>query len=196
VSELAAELDTYRAAVYRLLGPLTDHHLVRREDDGRILLAPGLITLAAAVTPLVYEVAEQVLQDLADELSATVALTIRDGDDAVVARVVVPRTAEVHLTYKVGMRHPLIRGAPGHALLAAAPPAPDEPAFVSIARKHGYAVSEGQLLPGATGVGVAISRPSHEPDVAISAVWIEGHDPTVAAQSVLTAAAEIARRLA
>ena len=66
VSELAAALDTHRAAVYRLLGPLGDHHLVRREPDGRFTLAPGLIELAAGVRPRLQEVAEPVLQRLAD----------------------------------------------------------------------------------------------------------------------------------
>src|SRR5215211_5581022 len=85
VSELAAALDTHRAAVYLLLGPLADHHLVRREPDGRFTLAPGLIELAAGVRPRLHEVADPVLRRLADQLRATAALTIRDGDEAVVA---------------------------------------------------------------------------------------------------------------
>src|SRR5215203_6436181 len=71
VSELAAALETHRAAVYRLLGPLGDHHLVRREADGRFALAPGLIELAAGVRPRLHVVSEPVLQQLADNLHAT-----------------------------------------------------------------------------------------------------------------------------
>jgi DNA-binding IclR family transcriptional regulator len=195
VSELAAALDTHRAAVYRLLGPLSDHHLVRREPDGRFTLAPGLIELAAGVRPRLQEVAEPVLQRLADRLRATTALTIRDGDEAVVAAVVLPREPRMHLVYRPGMRHPLTQGSPGHVLLAAMPPRPAEPTFVKRARKQRYAVSRGQLLPGATGVAAAIAAPGHEPEASISAVWIEGLDPDQVAIDVIAAADEIAAAL-
>lgn len=195
VSDLAGALDTHRAAVYRLLGPLGDHHLVRRRDDGRITLAPGLIELAAAVRPRLREVAEPVLQRLADRLRATTALTIRDGDEAVVAMVVLPREPRMHLVYRPGIRHPLAQGAPGHVLLAATDPRSGEPPSVTRARKRGYAVSRGELLPGATGVAAAIPAPGHEPEASISAVWIEGLDPDAAAADVMAAAAEIAAGL-
>lgn len=195
VSELAAALGTHRPAVYRLLGPLVDHHLVRREADGRFTLAPGLIELAAAVRPRLQEIAEPVLRRLADRLRATTALTIRDGDEAVVATVVTPREPRMHITYRPGMRHPLTRGAPGHVLLAAMPQQPDEPPFVTRAREQRYAASHGQLLPGATGVAVAIAAPGHEPEASISAVWIEGLDPDQVAIDVIAAADEIAAAL-
>ena len=195
VSQLAAALDTHRAGVYRLLGSLADHHLVRRDDEGSFTLAPGLIELAAGVRPRLQEVAEPVLQRLADQLRATAALTIRDGDEAVVAMVVPPREPRMHLTYRPGMRHPLTRGSPGHVLLAAMPPRPGEPAAAAKAREQGYAVSTGQLLPGATGVAAAIAAPGHEPDAAISAVWIEGLDPESVAADVVAAAGEIADQL-
>ena len=195
VAELAAVLETHRAAVYRLLGPLADHHLVRREPDGRFTLAPGLIELAAGVRPRLHEVAEPVLQRLADRLRATTALTIRDGEEAVVATVVLPREPRMHLTYRPGMRHPLTQGCPGHVLLAAMPPRRDEPVDVTRAREQRYGVSRGQLLPGATGVAAAIAAPGHEPEASISAVWIEGLDPDAVAPDVIAAAEEIATAL-
>jgi DNA-binding IclR family transcriptional regulator len=195
VSELAAALGTHRAAVYRLLGPLGEHHLVRRGSDGRFTLAAGLIELAAGVRARLHEVAEPVLQRLADRHHVTTALTIRDGDDAVVATVVLPRGPRMHLTYRPGMRHPLTQGCPGHVLLAALPPRPDEPPFVRRAREQGYAISRGELLPGATGVAAAIAAPGHEPEASISAVWIEGLDPEDVAPDVRAAAGEIAASL-
>jgi DNA-binding IclR family transcriptional regulator len=195
VSALAAALGTHRAGVYRLLGPLVDHRLVARGADGRHTLAAGLIALAGAVKPRLREVALPVLQRLADELRATTALTVRDGDEAVVALVVPPRDPRVHITYHVGMRHPLTQGCPGHVLLAALPPAPGEPPSVTRAREDGYGVSRGELLPGATGVAAAIASPGHEPEASISAVWIEGLDPDEAATAVRTAAAQISADL-
>ena len=195
VAALAAALETHRAAVYRLLGPLADHHLVRREQDGRFTLAPGLIALAAGVRPRLQEVAEPVLRRLAERLHATTALTIRDGEEAVVATVVLPREPRMHLTYRPGMRHPLTQGSPGHVLLAAMPPRPHEPDAVTRARAQRYAVSRGELLPGATGVAAAIVAPGHEPEAAISAVWIEGLDPVEVAPDVMAAAEEVASAL-
>jgi len=195
VSELASALGTHRAAVYRLLGPLVDHHLVRRSGDGRFTLAAGLIELASGVQPKLQEEAAPVLQRLAERLTATTALTVRDGDEAVVASVVVPRQPRMHLTYRVGMRHPLVQGAPGLALLAAGPPRPGEPAGVAEARERGWAASTGQLLPGATGVAAAIEVPGHEPEASISAVWISGIDPAQAAVHVVEAARAIAAAL-
>jgi len=192
VSELAAALSTHRAAVYRLLGPLSDHHLVLRRSDNRYTLAAGLFALAAAVQPRLTEVAVPVLQRLADDLGVTAALTIRDGDEAVVAAVVPPREPRLHITYRVGMRHPLTQGSPGHVLLAAQPPVAGEPESVTRARRAGFAVSTGQLLPGATGVAVAVPSRGPGPDAAISAVWIEGLDPDAVAVDVIAAAREIA----
>jgi DNA-binding IclR family transcriptional regulator len=195
VAELADALGTHRAAVYRLLSPLADHHLVRRLTDGRYVLGAGLIELANGVQPRLREEADPVLRALADELGATTALTVRDGDEAVVAIVIAPRDQLVHLTYRTGMRHALSRGAPGLALMAALAPHPGEPDEVSRARERGWAVSTGQLLPGATGVAAAISSPANEPVAAISAVWIAGLDPDEAGRSVAVAAAALTEAL-
>lgn len=195
VSELAAELHTHRPAVYRLLGPLTAHNLVRRTPDGLLRLGSGLIALASAVGSRLQPVAEPILQELADRLGVTTALTVRDGDEAVVAAVLQPRTRDIHLTYRQGMRHDLGRGAPGHALLAAQAPATGEPTDVATARSRGYAITRGQLLDGATGVAAAVPTPAHEPAAAISAVWITGVEAEQAAQAVIAAAAEIGRGL-
>src|SRR4051795_6488337 len=195
VSELAAALGTHRTGVYRLLGPLVDHHLAVRTDDGRYVLAAGLIQLASSVKPRLRDVALPVLQRLADELRATAALTIRDGDEAVVALVVPPREPSMHIAYRVGMRHPLSQGSPGHVLLAALPPAPSEPENIARVREEGYAVSRGELLPGATGVAAAIESPGHEPEASVSAVWIEGIEADEAAVAVSAAASEISASL-
>ena len=195
VSELASALETHRAGVYRLLRPLIDHHLVTRSESGRYVLSAGLIQLAAAVKPRLRDVSLPVLQRLADHLRATAALTIRDGDEAVVALVVPPREPSMHIAYRVGMRHPLTQGSPGHVLLAALPPAPSESETIALARRQGYAVSRGELLPGATGVAAAIVSPGHEPEASVSAVWIEGIDPDEATTAVLAAAREISAAL-
>jgi DNA-binding IclR family transcriptional regulator len=194
VAELADALDTHRAAVYRLLAPLSEHHLIRRSPDGRYVLGAGLIELAGGVQGRLQDEAEPVLRELADRLGATTALTLRDGDEAVVAIVTSPRDQLVHLTYRTGMRHPLSAGAPGLALLAAMPPRTPEPPEVSGARERGWAQSTGQLLPGATGVAAAILS-AREPIAALSAVWIAGINVKQAGQAVAAAAGDLTAQL-
>jgi DNA-binding IclR family transcriptional regulator len=192
VAELADALDTHRAAIYRLLAPLTEHRVVRRLADGRYVLGAGLIELASGVQSRLQEEADPILRALADQLGATTALTVRDGRDAVVAIVIAPRDQLVHLTYRTGMRHPLSTGAPGLALLAALPQRPGEPAEVAQARERGWARSTGQLLPGATGVAAPILSPANEAVAAISAVWITGVDVERAGRAIANAADALA----
>lgn len=195
-SELAGALSTHRAAVYRMLAPLLEHHLVRRRADGRHLLGPGLIELAAAVQTHLQERAAPVLQELADELGATTALTLRDGAQAVVAAVVVPRDHLLHLTYRTGMRHDLTAGAPGHAIAAALPASPADTDDIRAARARGWARSQGQLLHGATGVAAVVRGPGGEPLAALSAVWISGIDERRAARATVAAADALTAALA
>ena len=192
VTELARELGTHRAAVYRLLGPLAAHRLVQRLDDGRCVLGPGLIALAEAVQPRLLQAATPVLRALAARLGATAALTIRDGNEAVVALVLTPADQPVHVAYRIGLRHPVTTGSPGHALLAAGPPEPGEPEAVAAARERGWAVSSGELLPGATGVAAFVPGRAQDGEAAVSAVWIVDREVEPAAREVVAAAAEIA----
>jgi len=193
VSELAASLSTHRAGVYRLLKPLAAHRLVGRDGGGRYHLGVGLIELANHVRPRLLELALPRLQSLADELKATAGLTVRDGEhEAVVATVVEPRSTDVHLAYRAGLRHPIDRVASGLAILSANPPRDGERSEVTIARDRGWAVSAGELLPGTIGVGAPIGRPA---DAAVSAVWIEPRDNAEAAARVMRCAREIAEAL-
>jgi DNA-binding IclR family transcriptional regulator len=188
VSELADALGTHRAGIYRLLGPHLAERLVRRADD-RYFLGTGLVELASRVRPRLQEVAGPLLQALADELTATAALTVRDGEEgAVVLDVRSPRNADMHITYRPGLRHPVAVAASGIALLAASPPRPSERRVVTQARERGWSHSTGELLPGATGV----AAPVPTADAAVSAVWIGDRDAPVMAQSVMATARALA----
>jgi DNA-binding IclR family transcriptional regulator len=195
VTELADELATHRAGIYRLLGPLAEQRLVVRRAGGRHTLGPGLLELASAVRSRLQEAAGRELRRLADEVGATTALTIRDGDEAVVAAVVEPRSATMHLAYRPGLRHPIDRAASGLAILAGDPPQPGERPEVALARERGWAQSTGELLPGATGVAAPILLPGRETEAAISAVWVAPRDPAPIAQAVVRSAHAIAAAL-
>jgi DNA-binding IclR family transcriptional regulator len=195
VSELAAELETHRAGIYRLLAPLAGERLVVRGADGRFALGLGLLELASAVRSRLQEVAVRELRLLADEVRATTALTIRDGDEAVVAAVVEPTSTVMHIAYRPGLRHPLDRAAPGLAILAGNPPRPGERPEVEAARRLGWAVTTGELLPGATGVAAPVLVEGRETEASISAVWVEPREPGAMARPVVRAAQAIAAAL-
>ncbi len=196
VSQLATAMETHRAGIYRLVGPLADQRLVVRGADGRYVLGAGLIELASAVRMRLRDVAVPELQRLADEIAATTALTVRDGEEAVVAAVIEPRSTDMHIAYRAGLRHDLDQAASGIALLAALEPRADERAEIVLARERGWAVSTGELLPGVTGVGAAIAVPGREADASISAVWIDARDPEPAARALIASARTIAAALA
>jgi DNA-binding IclR family transcriptional regulator len=196
VTELAAGLATHRAGIYRLLAPLLDERLVTRGRDGRYTLGPGLVELASAVEPRLQETATRELRSLADELRATTALTVRDGAEAVVLVVVEPRSTDLHVAYRPGLRHPIDVAASGLAILAGGPPQPDERPEVETARRLGYAVSSGELLPGATGIACPIVVGVRPVEASVSAVWAGDRDPAATAALVAQSAQAIARALA
>lgn len=195
VSELANALDTHRAGIYRLLGPLVDQRLAVRGENGRYVLGAGLIELASRVRPRLQEVAIPELRRLADELGATTALTVRDDEEAVVAAVVEPRNTDMHIAYRTGLRHRLDQAASGIALLAGLPPREGEREPIRVARARGWSQSASELLPGATGVGAPILVPGHDCESAITAVWVDDRDPEDVALAVMRSARTIASAL-
>jgi DNA-binding IclR family transcriptional regulator len=193
VTELAVELGTHRAGIYRLLAPLLDERLVTRGAGGRYLLGAGLVELASAVRPRLQEVAAAELRALAEEVRATAALTVRDGDDAVVLAVVEPWSTRMHVAYRPGLRHPLDVAASGLAILAGNPPLAGERPEVEQARRRGYAISSGELLPGATGVAAPVAV-AGQAEASVSAVWVGERDPAGPGALVVRAASAIAGR--
>jgi DNA-binding IclR family transcriptional regulator len=197
VSELAAALQTHRAGIYRLLGPLVDERLVERDADGRHHLGPGLLELASRVRPRLQEVAQPQLRQLADRLGATAALTVRYGDEAVVVAVVEPTLGDMRIVYRAGLRHPLDVAASGVAILAGGPARPGERAEVTRARRRGYARTVGELLPGVTGIAAPVrGGPGEAVASAVSAVWVDPRpDEREAAGAVIATADAIAAAL-
>jgi DNA-binding IclR family transcriptional regulator len=189
-------MGTHRAGVYRLLRPLQAAELVERRADGTFVLGVGLVGLAANVRSSLQEMAAAQIQKLANELRATCALTIRSGDEAMVMLVQEPLNSHVHIAYRPGLRHPLTKAASGLAILAGGPAVPDERREVKRARKVGYAVTRGELFPGATGLGAPIFGTDGVCIASLSVVWLgDEADLDQAATSLRAAADEITAAL-
>ncbi|ABW12323.1 transcriptional regulator, IclR family [Parafrankia sp. EAN1pec] len=156
MQDVADELGVHRTIAYRMLSTLEDFRLVAKDHTGRYHAAAGLFALAHRVQRGLREAVEPHLRALARELQSTVSLIAVEGDEAVAISVVEPPNAVYHISFRTGSRHPLDRGAAGHALRAAMPPVDGEPSVVSAARRQGFARTMGEVEPGAYGVAVPL----------------------------------------
>lgn len=145
VTELSDRLGVNRTVAYRLVTTLDQHSLVRRDSGGRLHVGLGVLHLAQAVEPVLRDLAVPVLRRLAEEVGCTAHLTVAEGDEALALAVVEPSWTHFHVAYRIGSRHALDRGAAGRAILLGRGPGTES-----------YAVSSGELQPGASGLAAPV----------------------------------------
>jgi DNA-binding IclR family transcriptional regulator len=145
VTALSEALGINRTVVYRLVSTLEQHALVRRDGHGRLHVGLGVLHLATAVQPVLRDVAIPVLRQLAERVGCTAHLTVAEGDEALALAVIEPSWTDFHVSYRVGARHPLTRGAAGRAILLLREQ--DGPAYVA---------TSGELEPGARGLAAPV----------------------------------------
>lgn len=170
IQDVAAELDVHRTIAYRILSTLTDFRLATRAADGRYRAGAGLTALANGVQGGLREIAEPYLRDLARTVEATVALLVEEGDEAVAVTVVEPPQTSYHLAFRTGSRHPVEKGAAGLALQASHPARIGEPEAVTMTRGRGYALTFGEVEPGAYGVAAPLARVEGLPGACINII--------------------------
>jgi DNA-binding IclR family transcriptional regulator len=184
VTALATRLEVNRTVVYRLISTLEQHALVRRDGRGRLFVGLGVLHLAAAVQPLLRDLAVPVLRALAEAIGCTAHLTIADGDEALALAVVEPTWTDFHVAYRIGSRHPIDQGAAGKAIL--------------LGRSGGtaaYAVTSGELQSGAHGLAAPV-RGVEGLEASVGIVTLDGAiDASVVAPRVIEAAEHVAARL-
>ena len=182
VTELAARLGVNRTVVYRLVSTLEQHALTRKDSHGKLHVGLGVLHLASAVQPVVRDIAVPVLRSLAESVGCTAHLTVADGEEALALAVVEPSWTDFHVSYRVGARHPLNRGAAGRAILAGR-------------ERSGaaYVLTTGELQTGARGLAAPVlGVEGFEASVGI--VTLDDLDEAIAPQ-VVQAAADVAARL-
>ncbi len=182
VTEAAQNLGVGRAVIYRLVGTLAEHGLVRRDKAGRLRLGAGVLQLARRAQPLVADAALPPLRRLAEDVGATAHLTVAEGDEGVALLVVEPTWTQFHVAYRAGSRHPLERGAAGRAIMAGR------------RGDAGVVVSEGELQPGAHGVAVPVVGVDGL-EASVGVVALSPLDVGAVGPQVTSAAAAVARAL-
>lgn len=192
--ELAEQLVTARAVVYRLLRTLEAHRLVGRIGT-RYVLGIGVSELASRLRPRLQAAVLPILRRLSTQTSSTSLLSVADGDEALILLTEEPPQSNFHLALRQGARHSLSLGADGVAILSGRPPSDGDTDDVRRAREDGYALSVGVLQPGALGV----AAPINVSDWASASIGIVQLGTELASQNipglVVAAATEAARRL-
>jgi IclR family transcriptional regulator, acetate operon repressor len=177
-AELSRRAGFPLSSTYRLVQSLERHGFVERRTRGTVALGLRVLELARHVEdrlqPSLLEPARPLMEALAREHGETVLLTAPVGTSSIgLASVDSPRP--IRLTYARWRLAPLTRGASGKVLLAhlddervesvlaAAGPEVDVGALreeLAAVRARGYAVSTGELDPGASGVAAPVLDPS------------------------------------
>ena len=189
VDEVASGLGLHRSIAYRLLRTLEDRRLIERDRRGRYCAGAHLAVLARSARTPLRDAAGPELDALAERLGMTAFVVVRDRDEAVTVDVVEPRSVDVHVVYRPGTRHPIDRGAPGLALLAAEPAVAGERADVARARRRGWASSRGEVLPGMASVAAPVGV-----GAAVAVLWLAAQP--IAVDTVAAAVVAVARTVA
>jgi DNA-binding IclR family transcriptional regulator len=195
VQEVADRLGVHRTIAHRLLGTLADHHLIARAPDNRFRAGGGLIALAAGLQSTLRDTAMPIMRELAEELESTVVLLVREGEEVVGIAVAAPTNSTYHLAFRTGSRHPLGRGSAGICLLSALPPRAGERPEVTRARAQGFAVSKGEVEPGAHGLAVLIRQGDETPGACLNLITYRDDIMAGAAPVMLEGAARISALL-
>lgn len=148
VAQIAQAVGLHRSVTYRIVRTLDDRDFLERQPDGRYRLGLAVASLARSVRSDLTSAALPELAALAEATGTTAFVTVPSGEDAVTLVAVEPRQSDAHVSRRPGQRHPLDRGAPGLAILAALPPRPGERLEVEFAREHGYASSTSEVMQG------------------------------------------------
>jgi DNA-binding IclR family transcriptional regulator len=176
ISELAVTIGASRAAVYRLLVPLSERGLVWR-DGNKVRLGVGLLRLADQVLPQLRQAAHPMLRELAEKVGATAHLSVAQGSQAQAVAVVEPSWTNFHVAYRVGSTHALTAGAAGKAMSMRS-------------SEQGWVSTTGELQAGAFGVAAPV-RGVPGLRASVGVVSLETLDPETVGPRVVAAAAAL-----
>lgn len=156
VQHLADALGVHRSVCYRLLTALVESGYAARSPEGLYRLGGQVLRISNSYRASLSSAVEPILRKVAQEMGCSISMLVEEGDDAVALLVISSSTAPFQLSFHEGSRHPLDRGAAGHALSSLHPPGPGDSAAVVSARAQGFSLTFGEVEPGIYGLAVPI----------------------------------------
>jgi DNA-binding IclR family transcriptional regulator len=196
VAEIATRLGLHRPTVYRLLNTLIDRNLVHRVGSNRFGLGLGLLELSRNVNGQMQRVVHPYLRGLAERLDVTARCVVAENEEAVTLCLAEPDQGVFLRAERVGSRRPLTQGASGIAILSAREPSPEDSAEITAARRLGYVVTRGQVMPDAVGIAAPLVDPAGRSfEAAIVAISMRHGDEQHLADEVLRAARAVSLEL-
>lgn len=209
VVDIATHLDLERPTVHRMLKCLVDENLVMRDPRSRrYFLGHGIFELGLTAAPQfkLSGICRPSLKRLAKRTGDIAFFTIRSGVDALsIVREEIGPSLNIP-TLEIGAHRPLGIGAGSLAILMALPDAEIEtivsanskrlaafgnvnaPTLLQIVRasqKAGYAIHDGRLIRGISGVGLLIRNSAGTPLGAISVSVVADSILPVRVQEIL-----------
>ncbi|HET9170074.1 MAG TPA: IclR family transcriptional regulator [Actinospica sp.] len=194
LAELSQQMDLHRSIVYRLLRTLQDHHLVAHTPRGYVL-GTRAHSLGRRTLPILQQIAKPEIAKLAARVGLTAFFVVRDGDEAVTLVSVEVESTRSRVVYSPGDRHPLDRGSPGIAMLAAEPPREGERPEVTRARVAGYATTRNEVVPGLATLSAPVLSAPGQAAAAVSIVYTVERPGRAEVEAVLDTARLINGRL-
>lgn len=182
--DLAASLGLTVPTVHRLIHALTDRGFLARDEATKTYrIGPSILRLArvASAEAAPYELILPVVSELRDTWQETVGLHVRAGDRRVCIHEL-ESPHRVRVVSGVGQTYSLATAAAGKAILAFTTeedlatlartlPEVQRPALraeFEEVRARGYAMSQGETIPGARAVAVPIIGPDGSADAAVN----------------------------
>jgi DNA-binding IclR family transcriptional regulator len=219
LSDIARRTGLPLTTTHRLVGELSDRHLVERTDGGRYQIGLRLWELASSAPRSVglREAALPIMEDVYEATHENVQLAVMDGLDAVYVERISGRKS-VHVVTRPGQRLPLHATGVGLVLLAFSDSEVQERALTSPlvrytrytitdprrlrrllaeVRQHGHVVSERQIETFSSSIAAPIRNRSGAVVAALSVV-VPHTDPPARQYipAVVAAARGISRLLA
>lgn len=156
ITQLTRELGTQRAPLYRILAALAQYGLVRRDSRKQYLLGVGTLRLARAYSSQLPSGIDPLLQALANEVGMSATLNSVDDDAITVVAARTPASNGDFVVTQPGFRHPTPPVSMQAAIDARHPPHEDDAEAVLEARRLGYAVGRGAMMPVRFGVTAVV----------------------------------------
>ena len=196
VQEVADRLEVHRTIAHRLLATLADHHLIARGPDNRFRAGGGLIALAGGLQSTLRDTAH------ADHARAGRGAGIDRGAAGQGGRGGrrdrrgrADKSAPTTWPFAPAAGTRWVAARPGSACSRRCPPRPGERPEVTRARAQGFAVSKGEVEPGAHGLAVLIRQGDDAPNACLNLITYRDDIMAGAAPAMLDGAARISALL-